>query len=60
MTIPIGKPIDNIQFFILNPENRLQPIGVPGELHIAGDGLARGYLKRPELTAEKFVPNPFQ
>ncbi|HEX3045902.1 MAG TPA: amino acid adenylation domain-containing protein, partial [Bacillota bacterium] len=60
MSIPIGKPIDNIQLFILNKVNHLQPIGVPGELHIAGVGLARGYLKRPELTAEKFVPNPFR
>ena len=59
-TIPIGKPIDNIQMYILNAGNQLQPIGVPGELHIAGDGLARGYLKQPELTAAKFVPNPFR
>nr|QEO74214.1 condensation domain-containing protein [uncultured bacterium] len=57
--VPIGTPIDNIQIHILDPHNRLQPIGVPGELHIAGDGLARGYLNRPELTEEKFVANPF-
>lgn len=57
--IPIGKPIDNSQIFILNQDDHLQPIGVPGELCIAGDGLARGYLNKPQLTAEKFVPNPF-
>lgn len=59
-SIPIGKPIDNIYLYILNSAGRVQPIGVPGELHIAGDGLARGYLNRPELTAEKFVNNPFK
>ncbi|NLW45808.1 MAG: amino acid adenylation domain-containing protein, partial [Firmicutes bacterium] len=58
-TIPIGKPIDNINLYVLNRANQLQPVGVPGELYIAGDGLARGYLNRPELTAEKFVENPF-
>ncbi len=56
----IGRPIANTQVFILNAQQRLQPIGVPGELHIAGDGLARGYLYRPELTQEKFVANPFE
>ncbi len=58
--VPIGTPIDNIQLYILDQHNHPQPIGVPGELHIAGDGLARGYLNRPELTQEKFVANPFQ
>ncbi|MGZ5444484.1 MAG: amino acid adenylation domain-containing protein, partial [Thermoanaerobaculia bacterium] len=57
--VPIGTPIDNIQIHILDSHNQPQPIGVPGELHIAGVGLARGYLNRPELTDEKFVPNPF-
>ncbi|MBG9594565.1 thioester reductase, partial [Lysinibacillus sphaericus] len=56
--IPIGKPISNTQVYILNGDN-LCGIGVPGELCIAGDGLARGYLNRPELTAKKFVKNPF-
>ncbi|HYC89889.1 MAG TPA: amino acid adenylation domain-containing protein, partial [Thermoanaerobaculia bacterium] len=55
----IGRPIANTQVYILDRHGRLQPIGVPGELYIAGDGLARGYLYRPELTAEKFVENPF-
>lgn len=58
-TIPIGKPIDNIKLYILNKHNNLQPIGVVGELYIAGVGLARGYLNRSELTAEKFIVNPF-
>jgi thioester reductase-like protein len=57
--VPIGKPIDNTQIYILDADGHPQPIGVPGELHIAGDNLARGYLERPELTAERFVTNPF-
>jgi amino acid adenylation domain-containing protein len=56
---PIGRPIDNIQVYILDGDLQPVPIGVPGELHIGGAGLARGYLNRPELTAEKFIPNPF-
>ncbi|WP_054403495.1 non-ribosomal peptide synthetase [Paenibacillus solani] len=56
----IGKPIQNVRIYVVNQSNQLQPIGVPGELCIAGDGLARGYLNRPELTAEKFVDNPFE
>jgi len=57
--IPIGKPIDNCQIYILDKYNNLQPAGVPGELCIAGEGLARGYLNSPYLTAEKFTDNPF-
>ena len=57
--VPIGAPIDNTQIHILDSYGKLQPIGVPGELYIAGDGLARGYLNRPELTRERFVSNPF-
>ncbi|MHA6534815.1 AMP-binding protein, partial [Paenibacillus sp. BAC0078] len=56
----IGKPIQNVRIYVMNKSNQLQPIGVPGELCIAGDGLARGYLNRPELTVEKFVDNPFE
>jgi len=58
--IPIGKPIANTQVYILS-EDALEicPVGVPGDIYIAGDALARGYLFQPELTAEKFVPNPF-
>ncbi|MCM3340480.1 non-ribosomal peptide synthase/polyketide synthase [Paenibacillus sp. MER TA 81-3] len=59
-SVPIGKPIDNTQLYIVNRQDQLQPIGVAGELCIAGVGLARGYLKRPELTAEKFVTIPFK
>ncbi|WP_162551297.1 non-ribosomal peptide synthetase, partial [Paenibacillus tepidiphilus] len=57
--VPIGKPIANTQLYIVGDNRQPQPIGVPGELCIAGDGLARGYLNRPELTAEKFIDNPF-
>lgn len=57
--IPIGKPIDNIKLFIIDKQNKMQPIGVAGELCITGDGLARGYLNKPELTKEKFIDNPF-
>jgi len=52
--VPIGKPLANMMLFVLNKNNRLQPIGVPGELSIGGIGVARGYLNRPGLTAEKF------
>ncbi|MCP4158145.1 MAG: amino acid adenylation domain-containing protein [bacterium] len=58
--IPIGKPIFNTSLYILDKEKRLQPVGVPGELYISGDGLAEGYLNRPGLTAEAFQPNPFE
>ncbi len=54
-SIPIGKPIANTQIFILDKHQQLNPIGVPGELCIGGDGVVRGYFARPELTAEKFV-----
>jgi amino acid adenylation domain-containing protein len=57
--VPIGKPVDNTRLYILN-EGRIQPVGLPGELCIAGAGLARGYLNRPELTAEKFIAAPWE
>lgn len=58
-SIPIGHPISNTQVYVLDRNLQLLPLGVPGELCIAGDGVARGYLNRPELTREKFVPVPF-
>ncbi|MCW6050897.1 amino acid adenylation domain-containing protein [Lyngbya sp. CCAP 1446/10] len=58
-SIAIGRPISNMQVYVLDAHLQPVPIGVPGELCIGGDGLARGYLNRPELTAEKFIPNPF-
>ncbi len=58
-SVPIGKPISNIQLHVLDEQCRLVPQGVVGELHIGGVGLARGYLNREELTAEKFIPSPF-
>ncbi|WP_255668415.1 non-ribosomal peptide synthetase [Brevibacillus daliensis] len=59
-SIPIGKAISNSNVYIVDRHNHLQPIGVAGELCVAGDGLARGYLNNAELTEEKFVPNPFE
>lgn len=56
---PIGKPIANHHLYILDRNNQPVPVGVPGELHVSGVGLAVGYRNQPELTAEKFIPNPF-
>jgi amino acid adenylation domain-containing protein len=55
----IGKPIANTRVYLLDSRLRPVPAGVPGELHVAGEGLAREYLNRPDLTADKFVPDPF-
>ena len=57
--IPIGSPIDNVQIYILDSRQKLLPVGVPGELCIGGDSLARSYLNLPELTDEKFIKDPF-
>ncbi len=58
-TIPLGRPMANIQIYLLDSYRQPVPIGVPGELYISGNSLGRGYLNRPDLTAEKFIPNPF-
>ncbi|HSF38680.1 MAG TPA: amino acid adenylation domain-containing protein [Thermoanaerobaculia bacterium] len=55
----IGRPLPDLAVHVLDRHLRLQPVGVPGEIHVGGEGLARGYLGRPDLTAERFLPDPF-
>lgn len=57
--VPIGRPIANTRVYVLDPHGNLAPIGVPGELFIGGQCLARGYWNRPELTEQKFLPDPY-
>ena len=58
-TVPIGRPVINVEMYVLDPVQQLVPTGVAGELYIGGAGLARGYHKQPEQTAERFIPHPF-
>ncbi len=57
--VPIGRPIDNVRVYLLDQHLQPVPIGLPGEIYVAGAGLSRGYLNRPALTAQRFVPDPF-
>jgi amino acid adenylation domain-containing protein/non-ribosomal peptide synthase protein (TIGR01720 family) len=59
LTVPIGKPFSDTSIYVLNASGSICPIGVPGELHIGGAGVASGYLNNPGLTAEKFISDPF-
>ncbi len=58
-SVPVGRPIANAKIYLLDSNLQLMPLGSPGELCVAGDVLARGYLNQPDITAEKFVPDPF-
>lgn len=57
-SVPIGRPMPNTHLFVLDGERQPVPVGVTGEVHVAGEGLARGYWRRPDLTAERFLPHP--
>jgi amino acid adenylation domain-containing protein len=58
-SVPIGRPVGNAQVYLLDDHLQPVPVGVPGMLYIGGEGVARGYLRKPDLTADKFIPNPF-
>ena len=59
-TVPIGRPIANTRVYVLDHHNQPVPTGVPGQLHITGDGLANGYHNQPQLTNQHFIPNPYE
>ncbi len=59
LSVPIGKPVANTQLYVVDGHMNLEPIGIMGQLYIGGEGLARGYWNRPELTAERFIPDPY-
>ncbi|WP_036331570.1 non-ribosomal peptide synthetase/MFS transporter [Microbispora sp. ATCC PTA-5024] len=57
--VPIGRPLPNMRMYVLDEGRRLRPVGVPGELYVGGVGVTRGYMNRPDLTEERFLPDPF-
>ncbi|HVI46052.1 MAG TPA: non-ribosomal peptide synthase/polyketide synthase [Chitinophaga sp.] len=59
ITVPLGKPVQNLQLYVVDAAMQVNPVGVPGEICVSGIGVSRGYLNRPDLTAEKFIANPF-
>ncbi len=60
VSVPIGTPADNVKIYILDKNINLVPIGIPGEIYISGDGIARGYINRNKLTEERFIDSPFE
>jgi acyl-coenzyme A synthetase/AMP-(fatty) acid ligase len=58
-SVPVGKPVANTELYVLDRNMNLEPVGIMGKMYIGGEGLARGYWRRPELTAERFVPDPY-